>query len=120
MERLLEFKKESRYVEKLLDLYIKANVWEDKWNLLMFHSKDINKEVYAIANYYYKKSEGTNENELKQILLNLLSVVSYKDEIYFAENEKVLRLCHRRSILHRRNTETDGPGWSRIGNKGIP
>ena len=105
MERLLELKCESRYMEKLLDLYIKANVWEDKWNLLMFHSKDINKEVYAIANYYYKKSEGTNENELKQILLNLLSVVSYKDEIYFEAANLLDKNYYLTQIISRTHNE---------------
>ncbi len=105
MERLVCLKPEPRYMDKLKDLYLKGNAGEEKWHWLSALSKDKNKEVHAMANYYYGKAKGTAEEDLKELLLGVLEVVAYEDEIYFEAAELLDKTYYLNQIILRTHEE---------------
>jgi len=107
MERLVVLKPESRYLDKIKDLYLIAQVSEEKWQWLLNISKDKNKEVYAIANYYYEKANDTEEKDIKKLLSSVLEVVSYEDEIYFEAARLLDNNYYLNQIISRTHNEVN-------------
>ena len=82
-EWLTELKPEARYLDKLKDLYMYQMASKEQWKTLMEKSQNVSGEICAISQYFYKKLNGADKEELKTICEEMSQKISYEDRIYF-------------------------------------
>jgi len=103
MERLVTLQPDNRYLDKLKELYLQIQPSTEQWKWFWKVSEGKSKECAMIAEYFYEKENGADIEHRKKLLRDMLSVVSYEDEIYFEAVELLDKKYYLNEILKRTN-----------------